>query len=66
MTGAKKVAVTVAVLAAGTFGLSGVASAHDNDGHHGHGKHGHHGHYRHDHGLVGGLLHTVGGVLRAL
>lgn len=55
----KKIVAAAAIVVLGSFGAAGVASASDHHGDHGHGR-------GHDHGLVSGLLHTVGHLLRDL
>jgi len=58
MTRTKKIVAVAAIMVAGTFGAVGAANASDY-------HHGHRGH-EHGHGLVSGLLHAVGHLLRGL
>ena len=72
MTRTRRIAATLAITAAATLGVAGIANASDYDHHHGHGHDGHghdghgyggHGRYQHDRGLVGEVLHLVGDLL---
>ena len=66
MTRTKKIVAAAAIVVASTFGVAGVASAHEGGHGHGHGRDHGRSHGRHHDGLIGGLLHTVGHLLRDL